>query len=265
MLGRVVTGSVPSTLRNTCRAQVTAGLHRAQRGDRFTAAVDREPTQDPGARLEQGGLRLEVATRCRSRRGRGPRARATMRRCASVRGSSLPAFSKGSCSHARPGRDRATRGAMPQPPVTTPQPCRSSPPRWRVFVSTTSSVLRDVRRAVPAGRVRPQQSYNDVARMPSRRRRRHRPRARGPLARRRFRVPRAVRRGGQFRRERARRPDLRQVPDCWGDDGEDYYLTTFAASGAEIREYTYHDINCVKLPQSLGIAGLYALLVMLCG
>jgi hypothetical protein len=56
-----------------------------------------------------------------------------------------------------------------------------------------------------------------------------------------------------------------EVPDCWGEDGEDYYLTTFVASGAEIREYTYHDINCVKLPQSLGIADLYALLVMLRG
>jgi len=55
------------------------------------------------------------------------------------------------------------------------------------------------------------------------------------------------------------------VPDCYGIDGEDWYLTTFDAAGHAQRTYVDRDINCVMLPQSQGILDLYALLAKLGG
>jgi hypothetical protein len=54
-------------------------------------------------------------------------------------------------------------------------------------------------------------------------------------------------------------------PACGGEDGDEYYLTTYDAAGRAIRLYSGGAIDCTDYPEAPGIQAVYALFVRLRG
>jgi hypothetical protein len=54
-------------------------------------------------------------------------------------------------------------------------------------------------------------------------------------------------------------------PTCGGEDGDEYYLTTYDAAGHAIRLYSGGAINCTSYPEAAGIQAVYDLFVQLHG
>ncbi len=52
-------------------------------------------------------------------------------------------------------------------------------------------------------------------------------------------------------------------PTCGGEDGEEYYLTTYDAAGATLRVYSAFDINCTLYPMAPEIVSVYQRLTQL--
>jgi hypothetical protein len=54
-------------------------------------------------------------------------------------------------------------------------------------------------------------------------------------------------------------------PPCGGEDGNEYYMTTFDAAGHKVALYSAYDINCYGYPAAPGMQSVYELLAMLRG
>jgi len=50
-------------------------------------------------------------------------------------------------------------------------------------------------------------------------------------------------------------------PGCGGEDGEEYYLTTYGSAGQMVRKYSAQNINCYGYPAAPRIEDVYSLLV----